>query len=287
MNILIIGSNGFVGSSLIKYLSFDNYKIYSASKSDSKINYKNVTHLNINFQNQMEIEKLSSFYFDVVIVAIWSNINSDSKNNLENQFSNIDIYYNILKYFSVHKPQKIIIIGSTMEFSSFSLINENSRRLGSNAYGLVKLIIRDLANYFKNLYKLNIIYVVSTSIIGKGRKDNNIIDYTLSELNKENLPIFDNLNKNWSFLHIDDFCFMIKRLSLEYNSYDEYYLSSDNCTSLKTLIKVIYSKKGLAYNPSSKNSELTYCSCCDLTRYFKDYGPYRFKSFEDIIEELI
>jgi nucleoside-diphosphate-sugar epimerase len=286
MNVLIIGSNSFIGSHLIKHFSHYENNIYSSSRSELNIEYKNVKHIKVNFQNEQELNKLNPFYFHIVIVLIWANIDSSSKNNLDKQLPNIGIYNNILKYFSVHKPEKILFIGSTMEFSSYDLINEVSFRQSYNAYGLVKLMIKDLAEYYKSIYKLNLIYIVSTSIVGKGRKDNNIIDFIFSELKNKNIPVFDNLNKNWSFLHIDDFCSMITNISIQTNTFDEYYLSSDNCVNLKTLVSEIYFKKGIKTSPSSKTSEVSYCSCCDLTRYLSDYGPYRFKSFEEIIGDF-
>lgn len=284
MTILITGVNGFLGESFAKKYLDLNYTVYGIGIDEKRIKHKNFNYIKLNLLINEELENIPEVHFDVVFNFAWMNINRHNKNNFNSQLGNITITYNLLNHFKYKdKTTKFIFMGSTMEYSSFEFINEQTLKKPMNEYGLAKTLSRNIVDFYHDNYKMQIIYVVTTGIFSENRSDDNLIHYATTKLRKKEIPQFEALNKMWSFIHINDFIEILTKIAFKRNSYYEYYISSNECNLLSQYMKKIFKKFGNEDTPVSINNHLFPGSCCDLKNFIDDYGNHEFLMFDDYI----
>lgn len=78
-NILIIGSDGLIGSHLLQRLDSSNYNIFGTSRNSKSINNKNIFYLNLS----LDTLELPEIIFDTVIVTAGVTRTIDFKENLD------------------------------------------------------------------------------------------------------------------------------------------------------------------------------------------------------------
>ena len=160
-NILITGSEGFVGSYFYKKLKKYNNIFYCDLKKIEKKNY-----FICDVKNKLQLEKLVTENKIKIIIHLASEIfdNSDEK-----IFNN-----NIMMGKSIFEIAKRIKLDKILYFSTFSIfeknynfaINEKEIPSAVNTYGISKKYVEDL---FKKLQKTKIIIFRCPVIIGSDR----------------------------------------------------------------------------------------------------------------------
>lgn len=210
---LLLGSNGFVGSKLKKVLN-KKFKIYSPSTKD------------LNLRKKANLEKYFSKYkLDIVVNCAWK-INSKSDNSLvrnNNKKNNILISKNLYEVVSKSSIDYFI------NLSSINIYNESKNKvfekkiyeknyLSNNPESSAKKI---LIKKFKNKNKFKGVNLILSNLYGykKNHQNNLFIDKILKNIFlKKNYTIYYSFknHKKINFLYIDDaingICFFIKKL---------------------------------------------------------------------------
>lgn len=134
MNILITGSNGFLGRNLCKLLKLYNYNIYKLNRNDADL---------------LDSESVNSFFeknstiFDLVIHTAVEGGRRNTEDSSGIVYNNLLMVYNLLRnqnYF-----QCMISFGSGAELDRRYDINPNSiNRYPTDPYGLSKNLIDKL-----------------------------------------------------------------------------------------------------------------------------------------------
>ena len=232
-NILITGSEGFVGSFFYKKLKKYKNIFYCDLKKIKKKNY-----FICDVKNQLQLEKLVTENKIKIIIHLASEIfdNSDKK-ILKN---NINMGKSIFETAKRKKIDKILY------FSTFSIfeknydfaINENEKSSAVNTYGISKKYVEDL---FKKLKKTKIIILRCPVIIGSDRSHRIGI---LFELIKMNLPIFlPNFGNNkFEFCSLEKVFFNSILLLKSNNKYEVYNLGCKKNHSFKEIIEYTIKK---------------------------------------------
>lgn len=140
MNILVTGSNGFIGSNVIKLLSDNiNYKLFKGNRNT------------INLYSTDDIERyIDKNKIDVVIHCAIDGGNRLEQDTYETFYKNILMYENLIKFS--HKYKMFINFGSGAEFDrkeNISNINESEVFcvIPTDFYGLSKNIISKLSSH--------------------------------------------------------------------------------------------------------------------------------------------
>lgn len=179
MNILITGSNGYIGRNLNKKLS-------------SKYNITTINRQVFDLRDYYSTrEWFANKFFDVVIhtaIKGGSRLHQDNSNIIDD---NIKMYYNLLNCRDNYT--KLINIGSGAE-----IYDSNSY------YGLSKKIINHSILDKPNFYTLRIYGLFNENEINTRFIKTNIIRY----INKENLVVYK--NRLMDFIYFDDFTKIIE-----------------------------------------------------------------------------
>jgi nucleoside-diphosphate-sugar epimerase len=190
MNILLTGSNGYIGSNIIRYLG----NIYNITT----INRQTFDLRNYEHTKQWFSGLNSNIYFDAVIhtaIVGGNRLRSDDSSILDD---NIRMYLNLLNHR--HYFKKFINIGSGAE-----------RTMSDSFYGLSKKIISSSISDKLNFYNLRIYAVFDDRENIRRFIKSNIQRY----LNKENLVIHQ--NKFMDFIYFPDFISILNKY-LKFNN---------------------------------------------------------------------
>jgi nucleoside-diphosphate-sugar epimerase len=178
MNILITGSNGFIGTSIKKYLSaYNNIIIKAISRLDFDLSCYESTKKWFIDNNK---------YYDIVIhtaIKGGSRLKNDDCDTIDN---NIKMYYNLLSnnlYFN-----KFINLSSGAEYCQ-----------QHTPYGLSKKIISESIKCKTNYFNLRIYAVFNEHELDSRFIKNNILNY----INNSDITIFK--NKLMDFMYMKDF----------------------------------------------------------------------------------
>ena len=278
MNILITGSAGFIGFSLANRLlnetkfnvygldNLNNYysinlkkKRISILKKHKKFNFFKIDLLNKN--------KLSNLFknnkFDVIFhFAAQAGVRYVKTNPEKFIESNILGFHNIIETSKKYKISKFFYASSSSVYGDTNKfpVDENSKLLPKNIYGLSKKMNEEYINMFPT-YKTKYIGLRFFTVYGEwGRPDMLIIKFL--EYAKHNKTfLLNNSGNNWrDFTYIDDVVdILTKMLNLKYKSNEIFNICNGKTIYVKNVIEYL-SKKLNFYkikNLKKNNIEVT------------------------------
>lgn len=208
--ILIIGSNGFVGSALLNFLRkmSCNVTTFSREKDESHLNYK----------------KLSVAMSDTNIVincaALDGNSEFKKKNSALILSENIDISSNILRIAQANKVEKVVLFSSAEIYSDavaapFAESDDYNKfpDLNRDGYVLSKIFTEILAKKYEDDFGMNILILRPTNIFGPNDKKNGIIPSIYRKITEnQELLIWGDGKQKRNFIFIDDLVDVIYKL---------------------------------------------------------------------------
>lgn len=193
MNILITGSNGFIGRNLSKQLK-------------EKFNY-NITELNRSNCDLLNQKSVDNFFshkkkYDLVLHTAVEGGRRNKPDNPELVFNNLLMLYNLLTYQNYF--ERIVSFGSGAELDRRYDINEKSiNRYPIDPYGLSKSIINKLCDSESKLCNFKIF-----NCFGIDEQPDRMIRSNIEKyLRKENIIIHQ--NRKMDFFYIDDLALLI------------------------------------------------------------------------------
>ena len=196
MKILILGSSGFLGSNLFKYLQDINLDISIANRKQVP-NYKG---------KQYDISDIENIKDEFDVVYFLSAY-IPGKNVLEQNLSvNLDLAQAVANRF---KDSRVIFSSSVSVYkpSSFSIVEEDPK-FPTTPYGMSKLDSEKiLLNNCNNLVILRF-----SSLFGPGMKTNTFLPQIINSALLNNKINIYNPNRLQDYLYIDDAVHMISRV---------------------------------------------------------------------------
>lgn len=189
--VLLIGSNGFLGSSLKFYLKTKNFKVETVS-----IRTRN------DIANLIEKVNCSKTYYKI-INAGWSGVINGSLNK-DKQNENLELQTYLFQIANSPFVIKFINFGTYNEYGDVEgILTEDLINLKPvSEYAIVKNILRqyiDSNNYWKNFLHIRI-----ANVYGPNQPENSLYGTLLNYSNK---PLYFGAgNALRDMLYIDDFC---------------------------------------------------------------------------------
>jgi nucleoside-diphosphate-sugar epimerase len=242
MNILLTGSNGFIGNNIKRYLTKFPVSLTSISRKNFDLSCYESTKKWFIENNQI---------FDIVIhtaIQGGSRLKNDDDKILDN---NIKMYYNLLS--------------NNQYFNKFINLSSGAEYLQNTPYGLSKKIISESIKYKQNYFNLRIYAIFNEHEINTRFIKNNINNY----INHKNITIFK--NKLMDFMYMDDFLSILDKYIYNSNMpkdidcvYDQKYSLVDianiinNLDNYKNSIEILEDKLDDSYTGQFTDLNIKY-----------------------------
>lgn len=248
--IFITGVTGFLGASLANYLT-DNYQneyeLMGLIRLNSDCYRLNNSRKMISFVYLEDVfwkTKVAQWKPDIVFHAAWNGVSSSERNTFITQSSNINLLIDLLDLTKMISGVKFIALGSQAEYGFLDHeVDENSPINPNTNYGLIKSVSADLLDKFSAQQNLEWYWLRVFSVFGELEGNNWLLPSIVSKfLRSEYNFDFTAANQIYSYLYVDDFLKLLKRIiDSNVNNSGIYNLSSKNSIVLKDFILKILS----------------------------------------------
>lgn len=250
MNIIIIGSEGFIGSNLCKYFVGLEYNVYGAdileAPAVAKYTYVKVSRLSSEWEDVMQ-----QINFDVCINAAGSGNVSYSVTHplIDFEANTLDVI-RILDSIKKHQIScKYLHISSAAVYgNSVSLpIKESSALQPISPYGYHKQMSEIVCKEYHHLFGIAVAIVRPFSIYGVGLKKQLLWDICNKLTVQKEVILFGTGDESRDFIHISDFVNVLKIIIDKSNfAGDIYNAASGIETTIKSIALIFeseYAKK--------------------------------------------
>ena len=212
MNVLITGSNGFLGFNITKLMLKEGYNVLALSRNFSRfteLEHKKLKLVTLTTNLYTDYEGvIKDFLPDVVIHCAWSGGNSYTDINNINQYNhNIPAGISLLEVISrLHYKPKFIGVGS---FAEYGILTERAVETQPeqpiNHYGLSKTVFKNISKLFCELNHMQWSWVRPCYIYGKGDVSTRLLPSIVSKLKNGEQITLDSCNTVIDYLHVSDF----------------------------------------------------------------------------------
>lgn len=256
----IIGSNGFIGSSLVSFLQKENKKLQLFESESTYID--DFGQLKENIANSE------------IIVWCASKVNPISaQNNSELVEAEIEIWKNFVKYIarnSDKSPELIFMsTGGCIYSGENPPFSEDAEANGSNIYGKMKSDMEKILITSGLKYKILRVANVYGPGQPSGRGQGVIAEWVNRIRSGDPIEIFGNLENSRDFLHVQDLNLAISQL-IKISGNQILNIGSGKATKLNELLQIFNSK-------SNSKIEVAYSDArtVDRSDYWLDISKMR------------
>lgn len=258
MQLFIIGSQGFIGSSCRAYFEKKGYQIVCYDRplpgTTTGSNYYSAA------TNTLD-SILTAHQFDICINAAGSgDVGYSVENPLADFESNSIFTFKILDAIRRFQPGcKYLHISSAAVYGNpLSIpIQEDSRLLPISPYGWHKLLAENICKEFINLYAIPIVIVRPFSVYGPGLRKQLFWDwYIKTKQANGKIELWGSGNESRDFIYIDDLCLcfhhIISKADFQLNIFN---VASGIESSIQEAASLYFSACGKEFCFSKKNKE--------------------------------
>ena len=231
--ILITGSTGFIGSTILDFLKKKNFQTYAILKDNKKRNIK--SHKNyhlILYKNLSELEeKLKNHKFKVLInCATLYSKDDDSETILNMIEANISFFSIILKQ-TIKDVNLIINFGSMMEHLRYK------NKFYMNFYSITKSTMENIINLFIYKKKTKFINIKLFETFGEKDQRKKIIPTIIKNYNLNKTTKISPANLKLNFINVSSIIRIIESAMLnKHLNSGNYCLRNSKFISFKSLI---------------------------------------------------
>ena len=258
MNILIFGSNGLVGSSLVRKFQLQHKEInlITSTRDDTDL-----------FSLEQTKKKINDSKPDIVIIAA-AKVGGIYANNTQRFnfiIDNLKISMNVFESLVEYNDTKIINIGSSCIYplSADNPINENSLMSGkleptNSPYSMAKLSSLEISRTMRDQFGHKILNLMPTNLYGPNDKFEEFNSHVIpglifkmhrAKINKsKEVEIWGSGKPLREFMHVDDLSSAIEFLIRNEISNDILNVGSNEVVSIKELSKLIQKVIGFKGN---------------------------------------
>lgn len=256
--ILIIGSQGFIGSHLINYFCNSKNIVFGCDLVEfntSEYHYSKLSVLSSDFE-----QLFISNSFDICINASGSgNVGYSIENPLSDFEANSLAVFKILDCIKKHQPScKYLHISSAAVYGNpINLpIIETDKLTPLSPYGFHKLISETICKEFYQLFGISIAIIRPFSVYGNGLKKQLLWDICQKLESKNNIELFGTGRESRDFIHIDDLVqiidLIINKTNFECDVFNVANGEETTINNLTTIFKRYFHGKEISFSGKSK-----------------------------------
>ena len=240
--ILITGSNSFIGSEIINYLSKYNYNLIATyRKNKNEFKSKKVKLVKFDLKKELNLNKR----FGVLVhCASVTPANEFRENYYKiNQIG----FKNLISLCLKSKCDKIILISSVAVYGDVKkTITEKSFARGKSKYAKSKLKMENILFRFAKKNRINSVILRLSQVIGSKSVNNYFSDLKKKIHSNKKITISLQSKKDYfnNLCHINDLCINIKKLidgNIILNKNEVFNFASNKPITINKFKKIIYS----------------------------------------------
>lgn len=294
--VVVTGGTGFVGKWLTEELTKHEIEvIVLVRKLSLKEETANGSRVRYILYDSEEYERLCAEEqgsIDVFYHLAWGGVSAEEKNDCELQLNNIGFSVKMLEFAERLKVGKFIATGTVAEYSMCeSIMDINARQTPNDMYGAAKTAAHYMLETRARMLKVPFIWAVLPSTFGEGRRDSNIITYTIVSLLRAEKPRYGDLMQMWDFLYVAEVARALRYIGEKGITEKNYAIGSGVFKPLKNYIMTIRDiidpalPLGIGEIPSY--SKKAFSSCVSIYDLTKDTGYVPEIGFEEGIVRTI
>ncbi len=297
-NILITGTNGYLGSVILDKILKRNYNIFALDKEKPIRKKVNVNYLTADISNKKELEKYKKIFKKInILVHLAAYVPLEKKlDNLEKSI-NINLKGTI-NLVNLLRNKSIFIFSSTCEIYRVfnnNMINENIQNRNVSFYAVSKLFSEKYLEIICKEKDITFIFLRFASIYGPGEKIQRAIpNFIKSAIKNEDIIILGDGKEKRTYLYVEDAAQSVIR-AIHYKKSGIFNIASEEIVTILGLAKLIKefskSKSKIIFRPRKKEkvdlvfsskkarSEIKFSPKFSLAKglkkeieYFKKYG---------------
>lgn len=278
---IVTGGTGFIGSMLVKELCKNDIRVTIITRNRKRVEPEIICNPNCKIVDG-EIEKLNKNDFqereyDVFFHLGWSGVSTNLKNDIKIQLNNIEMSLQALELAKKIGCKKFVAAGTVAEYVFCNdIMNVNEKQTPNDMYGAAKVSTHYFLEVRARQMDMPFIWMVIPSTYGEGRKDNNIITYTIRSLINGEVPLYGDLEQMWDFLYVEEVARAIRYIGEKGRAGKVYGIGSGEYKKLREYIEIIRDiidpQLELGIGKIPKYSKQTFSSCVSILELTRDTG---------------
>ena len=291
---LVTGATGFIGSRLVKELRDNNIEVIALVRDVEKAKTL--------LGDRVETIEYHSYEYDALMVGnhridvfyhlAWEGVAPEKKNDRVLQVRNIDLAMEMLEYAKSIGAKRFIATGTVAEYAFCEdVMDVNAKQTPNDLYGAAKTAAHYMLETWARNINMPFNWVVIPSTYGEGRRDNNILTYTIKSLLIGEKPSYGYLTQMWDFLYVGEVARALCLIGQKGKSEKTYAIGSGDYRPLREYVEIIKDtidtdlELGIGEIPSM--SDKAFSSCVSISELNKDTGFVPQISFEEGIKKTI
>lgn len=278
-NVLVTGSNGFIGKKLVEFLENLEFNVLKFNSSDGDISEYDF----INNYKDTTIEHIFHLASKTFIPDSWNNPLEFYKTTVIGTGNILELCRNkniSLTYLSAY------VYGLTENIP----ISEKNFVKPNNPYSHSKYLAEELCKFYSNFYDVKVIIARPFNIYGENQKDIFLIPHIIKQVLNNEKIIVENLNPKRDYIYLDDLVNgLIKTIDIK-DKFNIFNFGSGYELSVKNIIDIIQkiaktNKEIISKNINRKNEIMSVIA--DITKTKKELNWKPLYSFEDGIKKIL
>lgn len=292
--VIVTGGTGFIGSRFIKELKDNNVEVIALVRDVTRA--KNILGHDVKLveyhSEDYDVLLHSETSVDAFYHLAWEGVAPEKKNDRVIQIRNIDFAMEMLELASKIDVGRFVATGTVAEYSFCEdVMDVNSKQTPNDLYGAAKTATHYMLETWARHLKIPFNWVVIPSTYGEGRRDNNILTYTIKILLKGEKPSYGYLTQMWDFLYVGEVARALYLIGQKGIPEKTYAIGSGDYRPLKEYVTIIRDcidpnlELGIGEIPAL--SDKAFSSCVSIKELTRDTGFIPRVSFEEGIRKTI
>lgn len=247
---IVTGANGFIGSWLCKELTANNVQVTAIVRNEKSniINIKDLPNIKIIYCELEKIgdiiDKLNNEKHDVFFHLAWIGAGGKTRTNYSIQLMNVKYACDCAKIAKILGCKKFLAAGTITEEIAEKIVDIDIKA-ENIIYGICKNATHYMLDVICKNLNMDYVWMRFANIYGEYSMNGNIVEYTIVEFIRGNIPSFSKAEQFYDLLYVEDLVKAIYLIAQAKNSKSFYYIGSGNAKPLKEYlyeIKKIYDK---------------------------------------------
>ena len=242
--VLITGITGFLGSHVAESLISNNIQVIGLKRKDSNIwrceEFKDkIQWVDID-EKGLFVDELKKYSFDTVIHGAWIGVESNTRNDWNEQSKNIPFLVSLLEVIKIVDVKKFIFLGSQAEYGNIDgKISEDYKPNALNAYAGIKLACLEIVKAFCETNDINWIWLRLFSLFGEKENQNWLIPSLIASMLTDEQMDFTPGEQKYAYLYVKDYTSIMNKIVTMSIESGVYNVSSNQTRTIKSLVEDI------------------------------------------------